>query len=101
MYRVASTSRIAERLRAARVRSNLRLHEIASLFGGLSPSRVSEWERGIRLPLPSRWNKLARVYRVGVEDLFLELDTPDPRSTAGKMAAADGAGAPPPPPPNE
>lgn len=61
----------ANRLRKIRRAAGLTQGEVAQVLRLTSPTSVSRWERGERLPDPTRLLELAALYRRSVNDLLL------------------------------
>lgn len=75
---VASDPGLAQRLARARERAGLSQEEVALLLRQPRPV-VSYWETGSRMPNSHQLDKLARLFRVSVEELVSESEEVRPR----------------------
>ena len=64
---------IFNRLRKYRKARGLKQCEAARILGLADASSISKWERGIRLPSTTQLFRLAALYRVLVDALFIEV----------------------------
>lgn len=53
--------------------SGLQQKEVAKILGLKSPSSISEWEHGKRLPSLKNWIKLSIVYNTLMDNLFADM----------------------------
>jgi transcriptional regulator with XRE-family HTH domain len=71
MTKVKNTS-IVNRLRKYRRARGLKQREAARILGLASPSSLSQWERGVRLPSVMHMFRLAALYRTLVDALYVD-----------------------------
>lgn len=64
---------LASYLKQIRRDSGLSQKEVATTLGYKSSQFVSNWERGLSSPPLGTLRKLAGLYRVGEEDLFIRI----------------------------
>ncbi|RIK82248.1 hypothetical protein DCC62_00455 [candidate division KSB1 bacterium] len=64
---------IQNRLRKYRKHAGITQQEVARRVGVSSPSQVSRWERGERLPNLTQALRLSALYNRMVNDLFFDL----------------------------
>ena len=65
--------RIPNVLRKYRRASGLKQQDVAKILGMKSSSRISRWEKGEGIPSVVNVFKLAIIYRVMVDSLFIDL----------------------------
>ena len=60
-------------LRKYRKARGLKQKEVAEILGLKSASLISRWEKGVSLPSPINLFRLAALYRILVDALFIDL----------------------------
>ena len=65
--------RYFNRLRRYRKQNRLKQKHVAHLLGIKNHSLISRWEKGVQLPDLQNAFKLAMIYSVKVDDLFIDL----------------------------
>lgn len=63
-------SKLAEYLHRKRVELGLTQSEVAEFLGYSSPQFISNWERGVAQPPVNVLPKLAKFYKVHIDDIF-------------------------------
>ena len=70
MIKLKKPSPVSKFLKEARIKSSLTQAEVANALRYKSVQFVSNWERGLRTPPGKTLVKLAKMYRISIEDLY-------------------------------
>ncbi len=62
---------LQNKLKEHRLKASLRQIDVATAMGFISSDRISNWEKGRAYPSVENLFKLARIYGVLVEELYL------------------------------
>ena len=65
-------SPIPNRLKLFRKNRGLKQTEVALILGVRNASMISRWEKGLAIPKPDNWIKLALIYRISTDALYAE-----------------------------
>ena len=63
-------SALAPFLKDARVKAGLQQKDVADALGYTSVQFVSNWERGLRAPPGKTLIRLAKMYKISIDDLY-------------------------------
>jgi len=66
------TKRIPNSLKLYRKKRGYKQTEVAQMLGVRNASMISRWEKGLAIPKPGNWIRLALIYRTSCDALYAD-----------------------------